>query len=342
MFNVQSGSSIQAVGDITLGEMTGSVVTMTVDGAASSIHSESLNVGGTDGIPGGTATLNLTNQSRAIVTGKVTTWAGGTIHPTTGSLTIGDSSPVAGDGSFRINAGGALSGSGVLQGGVVNAAGEIIPGSIFSPGTLTIQGAFTQNLGGTLNIRLAGTNTDGYDHLNISGNAALGGTLAVSLINGFTPIAGNSFEIIAATGGITGMFDNLVLPALTGRPLVWDTSHLYTTGTLSVVTSYLQGDWNRDGQVTTADVSAMLGALTDLSSYKTTYSLSSAQLAAIADLDGDGAVTNRDIQGLLNLVANPSGSGAVQAVPEPSALAMILLGIAAAARPMRFARRNPA
>jgi hypothetical protein len=36
----------------------------------------------------------------------------------------------------------------------------------------------------------------GYDQIQASGTLSLGGTLAVSLINGFTPVAGNSFDIL--------------------------------------------------------------------------------------------------------------------------------------------------
>jgi hypothetical protein len=43
--------------------------------------------------------------------------------------------------------------------------------------------------------------------------------------------------------------------------LGWDTSQLYSNGTVSVVTTYVKGDWNRDGQMTAADIPAMLVVL---------------------------------------------------------------------------------
>jgi hypothetical protein len=88
-----------------------------------------------------------------------------------------------------------------------------------------------------------------------------------------------------------------------------------------------QGDFNRDGHVTAADIPAMLSALTDLNSYALTKSLSATQLAAIGDFDGDGMVTNRDIQDLLDLVAS-QGNGSVAAVPEPATLVLVLLATA--------------
>jgi hypothetical protein len=56
--------------------------------------------------------------------------------------------------------------------------------------------------------------------------------LDVELANGFTPSDGESFDIIS--GLTTGNFTQLNLPSLSAG-LRWDTSDLYTTGTISVV-----------------------------------------------------------------------------------------------------------
>jgi Planctomycete extracellular len=45
----------------------------------------------------------------------------------------------------------------------------------------------------------------------------------------------------------------------------------------------VRGDFNRDGQVTGADVSAMMAALTNLRDYQTAQSLSAAELIQLAD-----------------------------------------------------------
>jgi hypothetical protein len=90
-----------------------------------------------------------------------------------------------------------------------------------------------------------------------------------------------------------------------------------------------RGDFDRNGTLTAADISAMLQALTDLNQFKTTNSLSDDELNAIGDLDGSGSITNVDIQCLIDLIANGSlsSSSVPQAVPEPSAsiLAVTLL-----------------
>jgi hypothetical protein len=66
-----------------------------------------------------------------------------------------------------------------------------------SAGPLTVTGAYTQTSTGALNIKLGGPNpgTD-FDQLAVSGAAALDGTLNVTLIPGFTPNAGNNFQIL--------------------------------------------------------------------------------------------------------------------------------------------------
>ncbi len=51
---------------------------------------------------------------------------------------------------------------------------------------------------------------------------------------------------------MSGTFDTLTLPSLSGG-LSWNTSQLYTTGTLSVVSAGIPGDYNNNGTVDAAD-----------------------------------------------------------------------------------------
>ncbi len=79
---------------------------------------------------------------------------------------------------------------------------------------------------GTLSVELGSTVTLDGD----SGDFA--GTLAVSAAEGFSPAAGDSFRLIAGDPG-TNRFDAVTLPALDDG-LGWDTTALYTSGSIAV------------------------------------------------------------------------------------------------------------
>src|SRR5262249_35890633 len=197
----------------------------------------------------------------------------------------------------------------------VTFSGTFDPG--FSPALLTV-GSIALSSSSLLNIELGGTSRGStYDAILASGTLGLGGALQVSLINSFSPALGNHFDILDWSS-LNGTFSSLQLPAL-GGTLGWNASALYLNGVLSVIdTNFLPGDFDRDGHVNVADISAAEGALSDLSGYQALHgNMTSAQLVSIGDLDGDGLVDNSDLQGLMVVLANGGGSGAgsVSAVP---------------------------
>lgn len=84
----------------------------------------------------------------------------------------------------------------------------------------------------TLEMELGGTTAGSdYDQLSILGGLDVAGTLKVTLINGFTPMAGQSFQLFE--GSSSGSFASLQLPSLSAG-LFWHTSQLYSDGLLSV------------------------------------------------------------------------------------------------------------
>ena len=99
---------------------------------------------------------------------------------------------------------------------------------------MAISGDLAQGDDATLLMELAGT-TAGIDHdvLQVDGGVSLDGTLEVSLLDGFEPDLGDSFDILDF-GSITGEFDSIRLPDLDGG-LAWDVSALLADGSLSVV-----------------------------------------------------------------------------------------------------------
>ena len=127
------------------------------------------------------------------------------LNQTAGSAIVNGTLLLNGDSTLEL-AGGTLGGNGRVDGVVNNIGGTVAPG--VSPGRLTIDGDFTQGEEGTLAIEIAGLNNPGtgFDRLDISGNAALGGVLNVTNINGFTPDA-DDFVVALTAGSITGTFD---------------------------------------------------------------------------------------------------------------------------------------
>lgn len=91
-----------------------------------------------------------------------------------------------------------------------------------------VLGTFT-----TLTMELGGTaRGTQYDAINVAGKLTFGGTLAVPLINGFNPGAGDSFNLFD-WGTKAGTFSAVNLPAI-GAGLLWNAGSLYTDGTISV------------------------------------------------------------------------------------------------------------
>jgi hypothetical protein len=109
-------------------------------------------------------------------------------------------------------------------------------------------------------------------------------------------------------------------------------STIYTSLTtasdhLPVVGDYFAlrpGDFDLDGVLTNSDLSAMLGALTNLNTYRVSKGMSTSDLLAVGDLNRDGVVSNFDIQSLINTIT--AGAGSIASVPEPASI--VLLAIA--------------
>jgi uncharacterized protein with beta-barrel porin domain len=115
--------------------------------------------------------------------------------------------------AVNVNPGATLGGTGLINGNVIN-DGTVSPGH--SIGTLTINGNFTQNPGGTLGAELAANGTSSL--LQVNGAATLnGGTLATTLDRGVFQ-NGTTFTVLAATGGVTGQFSQSTL--LTPSPFL--------------------------------------------------------------------------------------------------------------------------
>lgn len=101
-------------------------------------------------------------------------------------------------GGLRLS-GGVLCGTNTLLGSVTNLGGIVRPG--LPVGTLTITGHYVQEPGGTLAIDLGGTVPgSGHDQLQVGTSpshvALRGGTLEVSLLEDFVPVAGSEYTFL--------------------------------------------------------------------------------------------------------------------------------------------------
>ncbi|RMH13788.1 MAG: hypothetical protein D6698_13530 [Gammaproteobacteria bacterium] len=196
---------------------------------------------------------------------------------------------------------GYVKGVGTLDNVVIT--GTDSPG--FSPATV-YRGSVSY--AGNLEVEIGGTSVGDFDKIVHSGTATLGGILDVLLINGFTPSAGDSFDILDWTT-VAGNFSTLNLPLL-GDSLDWDTSGLLIDGTISVIFAPVVGDLDGDGFVGITDLNIVLGNWNQVVA-------AGDQLSG--DPSGDGFVGIEDLNTVLgnwNFGTPPNDSANI---PEPTA-----------------------
>jgi fibronectin-binding autotransporter adhesin len=135
---------------------------------------------------GGPGSVIQNGPGTTILSGR-NTYTGGTVVEQ-GTLLV-DNAQALGIGNVTVN------------GGVLGA----------DPQPINVLGNYTQNAGGTLQLSLAGRAAGQFDVLNVSGNAALNGTLR--LLNlGYQPQNGDALRVINAGGVVTGRFSQLLNP----------------------------------------------------------------------------------------------------------------------------------
>jgi len=150
----------------------------------------------------------------------------GTTRLSGGSLATGD--PI-------LLQGGSLTGTGTVSGPLVNSA-QVNPGS--GPGTLRIEGNYTQTSTGVLNLDLAGLAPEAQDLLVVSGRAQLDGRLVTTLSGGFVPPSNRTFVVVTA-GTREGTFARHQYPSnLVGLELIY----LVDSVSLKVLSSALESD----------------------------------------------------------------------------------------------------
>jgi autotransporter-associated beta strand protein len=195
---------------------------------------------------GNLLTFNRTTATDPIVYGYVMSGSGSIALTGSGAVTLSGANTYTGTTTIDagvLNVTGSLGNTAVTvgPGGTLAFGGATIGGSITTSGlisaglgTATGSSSLTLQSGSTLQLSLGATNS--FGQYAVLGQFTPGGTLQVQLANSFNPALGNSFDILDFGSLGSGTFASLVLPALDSG-LGWDTSALYTTGTISVAAS---------------------------------------------------------------------------------------------------------
>ena len=186
-------------------------------------------------------TLNVQNGVRLTTFSGINVESNGILQLSGGTL---DAQFVEIFGGTLRGSGLITTGSGSIPGQVESRGGTVSPGN--GVGSLSVIGRFANDRNGTMAFDLGGTTAGQFDSIAVTGSAALDGTLAVSLINGFNPTAGNIFTILTATEDIGGVFDNLIIPDGVNMHL----NYLANSLQLQVGNA---GDFNFDNTVDAAD-----------------------------------------------------------------------------------------
>jgi hypothetical protein len=181
--------------------------------------------GGSLNLAGGSTLTNDTGIISVVPGGTLNNLTGGTL--TLGGQIILDGTMNAGGGVqlqtaqsgglFNSNPTTTLFGTGTINGNLTSTNSVVAPGAaasipglvddvqITAPGTLTINGNYTQGSAGALDITIEGVGSGDFSVLDLSGLASLDGAVQFDFLNGFTPVVGDVFTFLNA-GSLSGDF----------------------------------------------------------------------------------------------------------------------------------------
>ncbi len=218
--SLTNNSTIQGAG--TIGDPNGNyTVALTNAGTIdANVNGETLNVWGA---VTNTGTLEATNGGTLYMHATYTQNNGTTYFGTGGSGGGGGGGGVQFGGGFTMGGGYGYGDGGSYTGGdFINTGGTFNPGNQqnggligVATGTFTITNNYSASGSASTNFHIGGTGqglADGYDYLKVGGAFTAGGTLGIQFVNNFqnSITSANTFDIINASGGITGSFGNAI------------------------------------------------------------------------------------------------------------------------------------
>jgi hypothetical protein len=238
---IVNGATVNQQGlDTTIGVASGSTLTVENGGfvTQTDLGGQTMGVANLVVNDGTVSTQGTMNLGSATIMNGSTVSAGassfiGTLN-VTGNVAVDDSSFGGGNAYFSPTSSLTLtdnaevsleSGNNITLDGTV----DIISGQIQAV-------AQTEDLDAALTIQLNGNMAAPTDAALRCHFLIQGGSLTVTVPNGFTPTIGEQFQLFynLATNPLTGTFSSVTLPALPSGES-WDTSQLYSFGLISVV-----------------------------------------------------------------------------------------------------------
>ncbi len=170
----------------------------------------------------------------------------------------------------------------------------------------------------------------GYDHVAVNGDAILGGTLDIQLLDGFVPDAEEAYDVLMATA-ISGQFANAApgdrvttadglgsFLVSYGPTSAFDPNQVFLSD--FIANTLLSGDYNGNGQVEQGDLDLVL------QNWGNDTAVTGVPNGWVNDLP-DGQIDQAELDLVLQnwgSTAAPSFSGA--GVPEPTSLVLLLTG----------------
>lgn len=296
--------------DASIGVFASAQGQVTVQGAAASWLSQGNLTIGDAGLgsltitTGGTASClmscKVANQIGSH--GTLVVSGGGSSFTCLGPLIIGPGAGGAGvfrdaptpQGTVQVSGGATLSAPTITVGGLGQLGGNTVSGAVTNSGViapgapigkLSLTGSFTQTMDGRTTIEILGrTAVTEYDQVQVTGPATLSGTLAIQVAQTFTPMVGDTFTVLTASGGVSGAFTTVTVtpPLQAGIPRVTVNGNNVV---FKVFPRNANGDVDGNGVVNAVDLGLLLGA----------WGTSD----PAADITGDGIVDSRDLAALL-------------------------------------------